>query len=48
MSSDARKLDAAARARREAELRLSMAERLARLHHLAKQMTAIKGAAKRS
>lgn len=41
-------LDAAARARREAALRRSMSERLAELHELAKQMTAITGAAKRS
>ena len=47
MSSETRKLDAAARARRQADLRLSMAERLARLHELAKQVTAVKDAAKR-
>ena len=47
MSSDTRKLDAATRARREAELRLTMAERLARLHRLGKQMAAVKGVAKR-
>ena len=47
MPSEGRKLDAGARARRDADLRRSMSERLARLHELAKQMTAIKGAARR-
>jgi len=37
--------DAAATARREADLRLSMSERLARVHSLSKQMSALKGSA---
>jgi hypothetical protein len=41
-------LQDASRARREADRALSMSERLARLHELCKQMTAVAGAAKRS
>lgn len=37
----------AARVRREADARRSMRERLARVHRLSKQVTAIKGAAAR-
>jgi hypothetical protein len=40
-------LDAAARLRLERDQRLSMSERLARLHHLCKQMTSVAGLAKR-
>jgi hypothetical protein len=39
-------LDAAAKARREGELRLSMSERLARVHSLSKQMSAVKNSAR--
>jgi len=39
-------LDAAAKARREADSRLSMSERLARVHSLSKQMSAVKGSAR--
>jgi len=38
--------DGAAAVRREAEWRLPMSERLARVHTLSKQMNAIKGAAR--
>lgn len=38
-------LAAAAAARRSADLRLSMSERLARVHALSKQMSAVKGSA---
>jgi hypothetical protein len=38
-------LDAAAATRRRAEWRLPMSERLARVHALSRQMSAIKGAA---
>jgi hypothetical protein len=37
--------DAAARARRNAEWKLSMSERLARVHSLSQQMSAVKGRA---
>lgn len=37
-------LDAAAKARRSAELKLSMSERLARVHALCQQMSAVKNA----
>lgn len=40
-------LERAARLRREADLALSMSERLARVHQLSKQMSAVKGAARR-
>jgi hypothetical protein len=40
-------LDAAARHRREAERRMSMSERLAALHELCKQLTAVDGVARR-
>jgi hypothetical protein len=40
-------LDAAARLRLERDRRLSMSERLARVHHLCKQMNSIAGLAKR-
>lgn len=40
-------LDAAARLRLERDQTLSMSERLARLHHLCKQMTSVAGLAKR-
>jgi hypothetical protein len=39
-------LAAAAAARRSADQRLSMSERLARVHSLSKQMSAIKGSAR--
>jgi hypothetical protein len=41
-------LDAAARARREADLRLSVNERLARVHELSMQLTAIRGRARKA
>lgn len=40
-------LDQAARVRLERDWRLTMSERLARVHHLSKQMTSIAGAARR-
>jgi hypothetical protein len=40
-------LDAAARLRQGRARQLSMSERLARVHHLCKQMTSIAGLAKR-
>ena len=40
-------LDQAARLRLESDWRLTMSERLARVHHLSKQITSIAGAAKR-
>lgn len=40
-------LDQAALLRLERDWRLTMNERLARVHHLSKQMTSIAGAAKR-
>lgn len=43
----ARELDAAARARLEADLRLTMAQRLAKANDLCRQATMIAGAAKR-
>jgi hypothetical protein len=44
-SRDIGNLDRAAAARRQADWSLSMSERLARVHGLCKQMSAIKGAA---
>jgi hypothetical protein len=50
-SDDARReaanLDEASRRRRERDRQLSTSERLARVHDLSKQMTAIAGAARR-
>jgi hypothetical protein len=47
-SSDANgELAEAARARRKADWALPMSERLARLHALCKQLTAVKGSAQR-
>ena len=43
----ARELDAAARARLEADLRLTMAQRLAKANDLCRQATMIAGVAKR-
>ena len=40
-------LDHGARLRLERDWRLTMSERLARVHHLSKQITSIAGAAKR-
>ena len=40
-------LDQGARLRLESDWRLTMSERLARVHHLSKQITSIAGAAKR-
>lgn len=40
-------LDRAARVRRAADLRLSMSERLARVHALTKQLSAIRGRARK-
>jgi hypothetical protein len=40
-------LDQGARLRLERDWRLTMSERLARVHHLSKQITSIAGAAKR-
>ena len=40
-------LDQAARFRLERDWRLTMSERLARVHHLSKQMTSIAGATRR-
>jgi hypothetical protein len=40
-------LIAASRSRREADWMLPMSERLARLHELCKQMSAVKGSARR-
>lgn len=45
-SGDIGDFDRAAAVRREADLSLSMSERLARVHALCKQMNAIKGAAR--
>jgi hypothetical protein len=45
LSGDIKELDQARTLRREADLRATMSERLARLHALCKQMSAIKGAA---
>jgi len=39
-------MDLARKLRREADLRATMSERLARVHALCKQMSAIKGAAR--
>jgi hypothetical protein len=46
LSGDVEELNRARVARREADLRASMSERLARVHALCKQMSAIKGAAR--
>jgi hypothetical protein len=46
MSGDIEELDRARAIRREADLRATMSERLARLHALCRQMSAIKGAAR--
>jgi hypothetical protein len=40
-------LDRAARLRLESDRALTMSQRLARVHHLSKQMTSIAGAARR-
>jgi hypothetical protein len=45
-SRDIGDLDRAIEVRRDAALRLSMSERLARVHELSKQMNAVKGAAR--
>jgi hypothetical protein len=46
LSGKAEDLDQARTVRREADLRTTMSERLARVHVLCKQMSAIKGAAR--
>ncbi|HEX6781183.1 MAG TPA: hypothetical protein VF125_04035 [Solirubrobacterales bacterium] len=46
LSGDATELDQVRTVRRDADLRATMSERLARVHALSKQMSAIKGAAK--
>jgi hypothetical protein len=46
LSGDIEELDRARDLRREADMRTTMSERLARLHVLCKQMSAIKGAAR--
>jgi hypothetical protein len=46
LSGEAGELDRARAVRREADLRATMSERLARMHVLCKQMSAIKGAAR--
>jgi len=46
LSGDAKELDQVRAVRRDADLRATMSERLARVHTLSKQMSAIKGAAK--
>lgn len=46
LGSDIGDLDAAAEARRRAVWRLSMSERLARVHELCRQIDAVKGAAR--
>lgn len=46
LSGDIKELDQARAIRREADLQATMSERLARLHLLCKQMSAIKGAAR--
>lgn len=46
LSGDIEELDHGRAIRREADLRATMSERLARLHVLCKQMSAIKGAAR--
>jgi len=43
----AAELNQSARLRLERDWRLTMSERLARVHHLSRQMTSIAGAAKR-
>jgi len=46
LSGEEKELDQVRVARREADLRATMSERLARVHALSKQMSAIKGAAR--
>jgi len=46
LSGDIEELDRVRAMRRDADLRATMSERLARLHVLCKQMSAIKGAAR--
>jgi hypothetical protein len=46
LSGDAKELDQVRSVRRNADLRVTMSDRLARVHALSKQMSAIKGAAK--
>jgi hypothetical protein len=46
LSGDIQEFDQARAIRREADRRATMSERLARVHALCKQMSAIKGAAK--
>jgi hypothetical protein len=46
LSGDVEELNRARAVRREANLRATMSERLARVHSLCKQMSAIKGAAR--
>jgi hypothetical protein len=46
LSGGIEELDRARTMRREADLRATMSERLARLHALCRQMSAIKGAAR--
>ena len=46
LSGDTEELNRARVVRREADLQATMSERLARLHVLCKQMSAIKGAAR--
>jgi hypothetical protein len=46
LKGDAEDLDRVRAVRREADLRATMSERLARVHALSKQMSAIKGAAR--
>jgi hypothetical protein len=46
LSGDVKELDRARDLRREADLRAGMSDRLARVHALSKQMSAIKGAAR--
>jgi hypothetical protein len=46
LSGDAKELDRVRAVRRDADLHATMSERLARVHTLSKQMSAIKGAAK--
>ncbi|HEX6152012.1 MAG TPA: hypothetical protein VFZ19_00685 [Solirubrobacterales bacterium] len=46
LNGDSEELDRTRQVRREADLRVPMSERLARMHVLCKQMSAIKGAAR--
>jgi hypothetical protein len=46
LNGDSEDLNQVRAVRREADLRATMSERLARVHALCKQMTAIKGAAR--